>query len=120
MTSTRSTRRTLSGVVTSTKATKTITVEVERTYRHPKYGKYVRKNKRYLVHDEKETASLGDTVTIGAARPLSARKRYRLVEVTTKGGLITADPKDVGKVDLSPDAPVNASGDASGDDGGAA
>ena len=51
--------------------TKTITVEVERTYRHARYGKFVRRRKRYLAHDEGNTADDGDIVELAATRPLS-------------------------------------------------
>ena len=74
-------RRTMTGRVTSTRMKDTITVLVERTYRHPKYGKYVRKNKRYHAHDEGEKAAVGDMVEIVATRPISKLKRWRLVRV---------------------------------------
>ena len=79
----RNTRRQLRGVVTSTKPDKTITVVVERTYKHPRYGKYVRAKKKDLVHDEENTAQEGDLVDIGATRPLSKHKRWRLVKVVS-------------------------------------
>jgi small subunit ribosomal protein S17 len=104
MTSTRSNRRQLTGVVTSTKAAKTLTVEVVRTFKHAKYGKYVRRNKKYLVHDEEETAQMGDTVTIAASRPMSARKRWRFAGVVEHGKMITVDPKDVDGGDLGGDS----------------
>ena len=81
MTTTRHARRTLQGVVTSTKGAKTITVSVERTYKHAKYGKYLRKRKKYMAHDEKETAGVGDKVELVSTRPLSKLKRWRLVRV---------------------------------------
>ena len=82
MTATRNKRRKLTGVVTGTKADKTITIEVVRTFKHPKYGKYVCRTTKYLAHDEKGEARLGDTVIVASTRPLSKRKRWRLVEVT--------------------------------------
>ena len=81
MTATRKNRRQLTGVVTSTKGAKSITVEVVRTYKHPKYGKFIRTSAKYAAHDEAETANVGDKVTIAATRPISKRKRWRLVEV---------------------------------------
>jgi small subunit ribosomal protein S17 len=78
---TRSPRRTLTGRVTSTKTHKTITVLVERTFKHAKYGKYVRKNKRYHVHDEEERSGEGDLVEIMETRPISKLKSWRLVRV---------------------------------------
>jgi len=80
----RGLRRTLNGTVTSSKMANTITVQVQRTYKHPKYGKYVRKNKKYHAHDEREEAQVGDQVEIVATRPYSKIKRWRLVSVTEK------------------------------------
>ncbi len=77
----RSQRRTLQGRVTSTRMKNTITVLVERTFKHQKYGKYMRKQKRYHAHDEGEQARLGDLVEITATRPISRLKRWRLVSV---------------------------------------
>ena len=74
----RNTRRVLRGTVVSDKMDKTITVRVERRFKHPKYGKFVRSHKRYHAHDEKNEAQLGDTVEIVATRPLSKLKRWRL------------------------------------------
>ena len=78
---TRERRRALVGVVTSDRTDKTITVRVERRFAHPKYGKFVRKHKKYYAHDEKNEAHVGDTVELEATRPLSKTKRWRLVRV---------------------------------------
>lgn len=78
------TRQVLEGLVASDKMTKTISVVVQRTYRHPKYGKYVTKSKHYHAHDEKEEAGVGDLVRIELSRPLSRTKRWRLIEIVTK------------------------------------
>ena len=83
MAETRNARRTLRGTVTSTKSTQTITVEVERTYKHARYGKFVRQKKKYLAHDPQETARDGDLVEIAATRPISKHKRWRLLGVMT-------------------------------------
>lgn len=88
MTATRNKRRTLQGVVTSTKCAKSITVEVERTYRHPKYGKYVRTSTKYMAHDEEGKAAPGDRVEIAATRPISKQKRWRLVSVIERNRLM--------------------------------
>jgi len=83
------------GVVTSAKTQKTITVEVQRTFKHPKYGKFLRRRKRYLAHDEAGAAHEGDTVEIGSTRPMSRHKRWRLLRVITRSqlGMIThSDP----------------------------
>ena len=80
----RNKRRVLIGTVVSTKGAKTIIVEVERTYRHPKYGKFVRKKKKYMAHDEAEVAQNEDKVELVATRPLSKRKRWRLSQIVQK------------------------------------
>ena len=69
------------GLVTSTKMDKTIAVSVERKLRHPVYGKFVKKSKKFLAHDDKNECNEGDLVKIIESRPLSARKRWRLVEI---------------------------------------
>ena len=83
----RNSRREMTGIVTSAKTAKTITVEVERTFKHPKYGKFLRRRKRYLVHDEEGAAREGDQVTIAATRPISKRKRWRLLRVDSRSVL---------------------------------
>lgn len=88
--SNRNARRVIEGVVTSDRMEKTITVEVERTFRHPKYGKFVRKAKKYHAHDEKREAKKGDRVEIMECRPYSRTKRWRLVRVVEKAGLVEA------------------------------
>jgi len=72
------------GVVTSTKMNKTIAVIVERKIKHPIYGKYMKKSKKFLAHDEENSCNEGDTVRIIESRPLSARKRWALVEIIEK------------------------------------
>jgi len=69
------------GLVTSSKMDKTITISVERKLRHPIYGKFVKKTKKFMAHDEKNECNEGDTVKIIESRPLSAKKRWRLVEI---------------------------------------
>ena len=71
------------GLVTSNKMTKTVVVRVERQVRHPKYKRYIRKRKKFMAHDELG-ANLGDIVRIVETRPLSARKRWRVVEIVQK------------------------------------
>jgi len=74
-------RKTVSGVVTSNKMFKTITVKSEKLVKHPKYGKFVRRTTTYKAHDEENKASIGDTVEIAETRPLSKTKRWRLVGI---------------------------------------
>ena len=63
---------------------KTITVSVLRKVRHPLYVKFIKKTKKYAAHDEENKCGIGDTVTIMETRPLSKRKRWRLVEIIEK------------------------------------
>lgn len=76
-------RRRLSGVVISAKMQKTVAVQVERTHRHPLYGKVMHKKKKYLVHDE-IGCQPGDKVLIVESRPLSKRKRWVIEKVLHK------------------------------------
>lgn len=78
-TSAPSRTRTLSGTVVASKMQDTITVAVERYVKHPKYQKYQRRTKRYLVHDAGNTAAVGQAVTIRECAPRSKRKRFELV-----------------------------------------
>ena len=72
------------GVVSSAKMDKTITVLIERKLKHPIYGKFVKKSKKFFVHDEKKECTEGDTVKITETRPLSKMKSWRLVEIVEK------------------------------------
>ncbi|HRJ89715.1 MAG TPA: 30S ribosomal protein S17 [Pyrinomonadaceae bacterium] len=74
------------GVVSSDKMTKTVVVRVDRLVKHPIYRKYVRKRKKFMAHDEMG-AKIGDKVRIVETRPLSARKRWRVVEIIQKAEL---------------------------------
>jgi small subunit ribosomal protein S17 len=78
---TRNLRKTRIGIITSDKMEKTVTVAVERRVKHPLYGKFMKKTKKYHAHDEENTARIGDRVRIMETRPLSKSKRWRLVEV---------------------------------------
>ena len=77
-------RNTKVGVVTSNKMQKTIVVSVERRVPHPLYRRIITKTSKFLAHDENNTCSVGDTVSIVETRPLSKRKRWRLLEVIRK------------------------------------
>ncbi len=77
----RNLRKERIGVVVSDKMDKSITVTIERKVKHPMYGKFVKKSKKYLVHDEKNDCGIGDTVKIMETRPLSKNKCWRLVEI---------------------------------------
>lgn len=84
MTEARNTRKTLTGVVTANGNEKTITVTVDRHTKHATYSKRVKVTKKYLVHDELNEAKIGDSVVIAECRPMSARKRFRLVKITER------------------------------------
>lgn len=74
-------KKTRIGLVTSVKMDKSITVSIERKLRHPIYGKFVKKSKKLVAHDEKNECNEGDLVKIIESRPLSKRKRWRLTEI---------------------------------------
>ena len=78
---TRNLRKERTGVVTSSKMDKSITVAVKWKEKHPIYGKFVNKTKKYHAHDEKNECNIGDTVKIMETRPLSKTKRWRLVQI---------------------------------------
>jgi small subunit ribosomal protein S17 len=69
------------GVVTSNKMDKSIVISVERKMKHPMYGKFVKKTKKFMAHDEKNECNVGDVVRIMETRPLSKNKCWRLVEI---------------------------------------
>ncbi len=74
-------RKVRDGIVVSNKMDKTVVVKVTRRSRHPQYGKTVQQSKRYYAHDEENTLNEGDRVRIVETRPLSAKKRWRLLEI---------------------------------------
>ena len=78
---TRNLRKERVGVVFSNKMEKSITVAVKWKERHPIYGKFVNKTKKFHAHDEKNDCNIGDTVRIMETRPLSKTKRWRVVEI---------------------------------------
>ena len=80
----RNLRKERIGVVVSNKMEKSIVVLVERKVKHPKYGKFVKKSTKFMAHDEKNEAGMGDTVRIMETRPLSNNKCWRLVEIVEK------------------------------------
>lgn len=80
----RNLRKERVGKVTSNKMQKSITVAVDRKVKHPIYGKFVHKTTKFMAHDEKQEAGIGDTVRIMETRPMSKRKRWRLVAIVDK------------------------------------
>ncbi len=80
----RNLRKERVGKVVSNKMTKSITIAINRKVKHPIYGKFMNKTTKFMAHDEKNEAGIGDTVRISETRPLSKRKRWRLVEIIEK------------------------------------
>lgn len=72
-------RKVKNGIVTSNKMDKTVVVEVNRTFRHPKYGKVITRAKKYYAHNDLKPLQIGDEVAIVETRPLSKLKRWRVV-----------------------------------------
>lgn len=72
------------GIVSSNKMNKTIVVNTERQIEHAKYGKFIKRTKKFYAHDEKNECQIGDTVRIMETRPMSKTKRWRLVEIIEK------------------------------------
>ena len=83
-TTTRNLRKERIGIVTSNKMDKSIVVSVERKEKHAMYGKFVKRTKKFVAHDEEQTCNIGDTVRIMETRPMSKRKCWRLVEVVER------------------------------------
>ena len=77
-------RKTREGLVVSDKMDKTVVVSVEDRVKHPLYGKIIRRTKKYKAHDENNACSVGDRVLLMETRPLSATKRWRVVEILEK------------------------------------
>jgi small subunit ribosomal protein S17 len=88
---------TRTGIVTSSKMDKTIVVTVYRTVKHPLYKKIIKRKKRYIAHDEYNRSKEGDVVIIEATRPLSKRKRWRLVKIVQSA-------KELGKEEVKDDS----------------
>ena len=80
----RNQRKVRTGVVVSDKMDKTVVVAVERSMRHPLYGKTIRKTKKFKAHDKNNECRVGDVVTIMETRPLSRDKRWRVVKIVQK------------------------------------
>jgi small subunit ribosomal protein S17 len=78
-------RKVRAGRVVSNKMNKTVVVRVERIFRHPLYGKIIKRAKRFKAHDPKNKCQIGDRVEIVETRPLSRDKRWRVVKILEKG-----------------------------------
>ena len=97
-------RRRMTGVVTSNKMTKTVVVEISRTYRHPLYKKVVHSSKRVKAHDELD-CQIGDQVKIVASKPIS-REKHWVVESIIKREIRTEDAGVDASVDVNPEESV--------------
>jgi small subunit ribosomal protein S17 len=80
----RNRRKERVGLIVADRADKTVTVSVEALVRHPMYKKRVRRSRKFMAHDERNEARVGDTVRIVETRPLSARKRWRLANIISR------------------------------------
>ena len=80
----RGRRKVRHGIVVSDKMQKTVTVKVERQILHPMYKKFIKRSKTFFVHDEENTARVGDFVQIVETRPLSKNKRWRIESIITR------------------------------------
>ncbi len=88
MTTEEKTAKTVTGTVVSNKMDKTISVLVERTVKHPLYGKFVRRSTKLMAHDESNECGEGDVVVIEASKPISKNKTWRLQKVVTKAQVV--------------------------------
>ena len=80
----RGNRKTITGTVVTDKMDKSRVVSVTRRVKHPLYKKYVMQTSKFMAHDEKNESNIGDTVAMSETRPLSRRKRWRIVEIIEK------------------------------------
>lgn len=88
-------RKDMIGRIVSNKMDKTVVVKVERRRRHPLYRKTIRKTTYFKAHDENNECGLGDIVRIMETRPLSRDKRWRVVEIKSKGEVAEVQPKEI-------------------------
>jgi len=94
-------RKRMTGTVVSDKMDKTVVVSVERFFQHPKYKKYVKRNKKYKAHDENNECKVGDVVEIEETRPLSKEKRWRIVRVVKRSVLTEKEIQEAEEDDAS-------------------
>ena len=107
-TSERNTRKVRTGLVLSNKMKKTIVVRVSRLVRHPKYSRVMKQATAFKVHDETNSASIGDWVKIMETRPISKEKRWRLVEIVKRASSAPPVPEDETQQPRKPEAPQQA------------
>ncbi|MEK7484259.1 MAG: 30S ribosomal protein S17 [Planctomycetota bacterium] len=97
-------RRTAKGTVVS-RSMKTINVSHERRVQHPRYKKYIRRVSKFLAHDEKDEAKIGDIVLLMECRPISKQKSWRLVEILTKAKSMAQETAEPQSQESSPGTP---------------
>jgi small subunit ribosomal protein S17 len=84
------------GTVVSNKMDKTVVVMVETLVKHPLYGKFTKRRKKFMAHDEGNTCKMGDKVLIEETRPLSKRKRWRVKEILERAKVLEVEPSEEG------------------------
>ena len=99
----RNKRKVRTGTVVSDRMDKTVVVAVETLVRHPLYGRRIKRTKKYMAHDENNAARLGDQVRIMETRPLSKRKRWRVVEILSRSAAAALE-REAARDDAEPDA----------------
>ncbi|MGC9017495.1 MAG: 30S ribosomal protein S17 [Caldimicrobium thiodismutans] len=85
-------RKEFIGTVVSDKMDKTVVVMVETLVKHPLYGKYIKRRKKFMAHDENNECKIGDKVLIEETRPLSKRKRWRVKQIVERGKVLEKEP----------------------------
>lgn len=80
----RNLRKLRTGKVVSNKMDKSVVVSIERKIKHGKYGKFIKRTKKLIAHDENNECGIGDTVSVMETRPLSKTKRWRLIQIVEK------------------------------------
>ena len=91
------TQRVIQGIVVSDKMQKTVVISVERKKKHRLYHKVVTVTERYKAHDQDDSCKLGDVVRIEEARPMSKDKRWRVIEILTRGDVADVAPSTIGR-----------------------
>jgi len=91
------TQRVIQGIVVSDKMQKTVVISVERKKKHRLYHKVVTVTERYKAHDQNDSCKLGDVVRIEEARPMSKDKRWRVIEILTRGDVADVAPETIGR-----------------------
>lgn len=93
-------RKQFIGTVVSDKMDKTVVVMVETLVKHPLYGKYIRRRKKYMAHDENNECRIGDKVLIEETRPLSRRKRWRVRQILERAKVVPIEEAPEGGEEL--------------------